>query len=427
MRSFFSHSFGCRVNWAEMEKINQELLKFGLKFDTNQPDICIVNTCSVTAKAQREARQLIYQLKRKYPQAKIVVTGCSATFWKKNKETGNLPIDLLIDNKDKKNLSSLLLSLPDLRGRGRPVPTIRGTTNFDKFINSGRQMIKIQDGCQRFCSYCIVPYLRGKPKSKKIRSLELEVKSLGKNIKEVILTAINTEAFGQDTGEKFIDLIKAVLEKTKVQRLSFGSINPWSITPDFLKYYKTIAASQRFVHFFHIPIQSGSNKMLELMKRGYTKEEIMQKLVEIKKLNPMAFLATDVIVGFLDETDIDFKETYEFLEKSPFDKFHVFRFSQRKGTAAYFMAKRLKEPQSSQKIKRSKALIELGKKKYQGFLEKHLGQTFPALFLEEKIEDYQKVLLNNQIPALIKTDKNLAGHIKEVKITELKNGVLCGR
>ena len=212
-----------------------------------------------------------------------------------------------------------------------------------KYLNSGRTLIKIQDGCQRFCSYCIVPYLRGTPRSETIENLKLKIKSLGKNIKEIIFTAINTEAFGFDTGEKLITLIDQTIEVTKIQRISFGSIHPWSIDNEFLDYYKKILPLKRLINFFHVPIQSGSNKILNLMKRSYTREEIMEKLQSIKRLNKFALIATDVIVGFLDETDKDFQDTYDFLEKSPISKFHIFRFSNRDNTAAHYMKKNLKK------------------------------------------------------------------------------------
>jgi threonylcarbamoyladenosine tRNA methylthiotransferase MtaB len=342
---------------AEKEKIDREMVESGFVFDEKNPDIYIVNTCGVTQKAEREARQLIYQLKKKQPKAKIVITGCGATYWKKNKVNigTDLPVDLLIDNKNKKKLVSLLF-----KNYGRAPNNVTRCLEYNdnKFSGSKRSLIKIQDGCNRFCSYCIVPYLRGLPQSKTISDIIKEIKLFKTDISEVILTAINTEAYGKDTGESLVDLITKVFHQTKIKRLSFGSIHPWSINEKFIKYYPEISESNRFVHFFHIPLQSGSNKILKLMKRDYTREEIKLKLKKIQKINPMALIATDIIVGFLDETDHDFQETYEFLEKSPIFKFHVFRFSKRAETAAYYMAKRLKEPTDIQKKQRAKALID---------------------------------------------------------------------
>jgi len=224
-------------------------------------------------------------------------------------------------------------------------------------------MIKIQDGCDRFCSYCIVPYLRGKPKSKLIENIIKEIKTHNKPPNEVILTAINTECFGKDTGETLIQLIDAVLKQTTVPEISFGSIHPWSITDKFLQYYQSIIPTNRCIPFFHIPIQSGSNKILKFMNRGYTKEELMEKLNKIKHINPQAFIGTDIIVGFPGETEVEFQETYEFLISAPIDKIHVFRFSPRPGTTAEKLEKIYKEITPEEKRLRSKLLLELSKKK----------------------------------------------------------------
>jgi len=430
---FCTYSFGCRVNQAENEAIIEKLLKAGLIYEENNPGVLVVNTCAVTIKAERETRQFIYQLKKRFPKAFIIITGCSATYWQNNDLYKNLPVDLIINNKNKKKLPKILIGRLseqanfNLRGRNWPNTISQKGGFFDKFLNSGRFILKIQDGCQRFCSYCIVPYLRGKPKSKTIRRVIREIRDLEKNISEVILTAINTEAYGFDTCESLVELIQAILAKTKIKRLSFGSINPWSIDSKFLAFYKTIKDSDRFVHFFHIPLQSGSDKVLKLMKRGYTTGEFLDKVTAIKKINPLALIATDVIVGFLGETDMEFQETYNFLKKAPIDKLHVFRFSQRKGTAAYFMAKKYNEPSEAEKKKRSKLLIELGKEKYQKFLKKHVGKEFRALFLKERIGEYQKCLLNNQVLALVKTKQILPGKIKFVRVNKLNKEQLVGK
>lgn len=443
MKRFYSHSFGCRVNQAEKEEIDRQLLHKGYIQDASKPDVFLINTCSVTHKAEREAKQLIYRVKRENPETKIVVTGCAATNWIKQgiqvKEA-----DLVIDNKNKEYVAEIIqkhfsvitsdsevISLSEKNKHNEIASPdsdrARNDIINDKYLNSGRIILKIQDGCHRFCSFCIVPYLRGLPKSMSIDQLISQINSVDPRIKEIILSAINTQAFGYDTKESFINLIERVLNETTRERISFGSIHPWSFTDEFFEFYKQYADSDRFVHFFHIPLQSGSNKMLALMKRGYTREEFMDKLQRISNLNPYAFIGTDVIVGYLEETDADFDDTYTFLEQTPISKFHVFRFSKRQHTAAYHMAKRLKEPTPQEKQKRAQALITLGKKKYQQFLQKHINQTFPALFLEEREGEYQQALLSNQLPILVSTDKDLRGTIHQVKVIESKNNSLIGK
>ncbi len=419
-RTFYSYNFGCRVNQAEKERFDEELLRLGYKYSDDHPNIYVINSCSVTHKAEREARQLIYQIKRKSPETKIIVTGCAATNW--IKQGIKVPdADYIIDNTNKEYVASLIEKniLQKEHEIKKDIPA--KPLAHDKFINSGRVFIKIQDGCQRFCTYCIVPYLRGLPKSKSIERITEEIKSYEKHVKEACLVAINTEAFGYDTKEKFVDLINNVLHNTNIARLSFGSVHPWSVNDEFFDFYKKNKDNDRLVKFLHIPLQSGSNKMLQLMKRGYSREEFVEKLHTIHTINPMSFIGTDVIVGYLDETDKDFEDTYSFLEQTPIRKFHVFRFSKRNHTAAFYMSKRLNEPSAETKLKRAKALAELGKKKYEAFLQTHVGKTFSALLLEKREGEWQHGLLSNQIPVMVKTEKNFAGEIKKVKITAKKD------
>lgn len=515
-KTFASYSFGCRVNQAEKEVLDRQLISIGFTHSQNNPDFFIINTCAVTAKAEREARQLIYQTKRKWPETKIIITGCAATKWI-NENTRIREVDWLIDNTNKeyiaqllnskvknqksntklktRNLNIVVLAAGDTKdikrsrmqfsqiAYGTLEPKLRtikrneiksitknnadlefrnlvskkitpASLNHNKFLQSGRLLLKIQDGCQRFCTFCIVPYVRGRPKSVPIAQIIKIINNAGtvdvkqkaiktllgwpsykdspgvegsKDIKEVILTAINTQAYGFDTGESFIDLVDQIIKETKIERVSFGSIHPWSINDDFLKFYKKVLPQKRLVNFFHIPLQSGSNKILQRMKRGYSREEFMEKLNTLQKINPSSFIATDIIVGFLEETDRDFEDTYNFLKDSPIYKFHVFRFSPREKTAAFYMRKRLKEPTSGEKTKRAKILIELSKIKYQQFLTKHIGKTFPALFLERRMNGHQEALLDNQIPVYINTSRILTGGIYQVKIDELVKNQLFGR
>ncbi len=425
MRTFNSFSFGCRLNQAEKEAIDAKLLGAGWHPTQNSPDVIIINTCAVTAKAEREARQLIYQVKRKFPQAFLVVTGCSATYWQKNNLYPNLPIDLIVSNKDKEKVASTIISTALTKDANRLKPKL--TVNCDKFLNSGRLLVKIQDGCHRFCSYCIVPYLRGLPQSYLINDIVLRISRSQPRVKEVILTAINTEAYGVDTKERLTDLLKKILKETSVPRISLGSIHPLSLDDDFLKFYQQSLPQRRMVNFFHVPIQSGSNKILALMRRGYQKEEIGERLNKLAKINPQILLATDIIVGFLGETDKDFSETYEFLEESPISKFHLFRFSMRNNTAAFHLVKKLPQPSPKTKLERSRALTRLGLKKYHHFLANQVNRVSTVLFLGIRESGYQVGLLDNQTPVLVKTEKNRLGTINKVRIIEFKNGRLFAK
>ena len=427
-KTFFSYVLGCRVNEAEKEMFDLRLIEAGFSQNEINPFFCIINSCAVTNKAERETRQLIYQLKRKFPQAKIVLTGCSATYWKKLDLGRDLPIDLLVDNLNKKYLVKFivrrLLHQPSFdRGGQKQLGQI--TYPISKFLKSGRAIIKIQDGCHRFCSYCIVPYLRGTQKSYLIKDIIDKINSLT-DIQEVILTAINTEAFGYDTDENLSQLIDLVINKASISRISFGSIHPLSIDQNFLNFYRKILNKHRLVNFFHIPLQSGCDKTLKLMKRGYTAKEFAWKIKEIKKINPYALVATDVIVGFLDESDKDFEDSCRFLKTNPIDKFHVFRFSNRDKTAAYHMRKRLSEASSEVKAKRAKALAALSQKKYQQFLQFLVDNKYrsKALFIDKFEDGHQQALLDNQVPVWVKTSKIQPGFIKRLSLTKFENNKL---
>jgi len=360
--SFMSFSFGCRVNEAEKQILDKQLMDAGFSWNEKHPTFYIINSCAVTGKAEREVRQHIYQIRKKYPKTKIVATGCSATLWMKN-NTLLKEVDYWIENKEKNTIVKLLKNYTGIPDRSSLVRDDNST--YDKFLKSGKMMVKIQDGCDRYCSYCIVPFTRGHATSQKIADIIKKIQDTTIPIKEVILTAINTEYFGKDTGETLTELVDSILTQTKVDRVSFGSIHPWSITPEFLSWYKTNKDNPRFVHFFHIPIQSGSDTILKLMNRHYTTKELSEELKKLHKINSHTLIATDIIVGFPGESEKEFRETYEFLNKSPISKFHIFRYSQRPGTAS---AKFINEPTPQMKQERAKKLAELGKKKYTSYL-----------------------------------------------------------
>lgn len=430
MGTFSSFSFGCRVNQAEIEAINQELLKRGYQSKDTHPDIYILNTCSVTHKAEREARSHIYQVKRSFPSTKIVVTGCAATNWSKT-NTKVEGVDYLVDNKGKEYIVDLIEQkyhfkhAKQVKTQKSIDTTMTGLAD-DTFMRSKRAIIKIQDGCHRFCSFCIVPYLRGLPSSTPIDRIVSQVKAL-QGFSEVVLTAINTEAYGRDTGESFSELVRSVLEKTTIPRLSFGSIHPWSFQDDFFSLYESYASSPRFVDFFHIPLQSGSNRMLSLMKRGYTREEFVEKLHRIARINPQAQISTDVIVGFLEETDQDFEDTYSFLAETPIARFHVFRYSPREHTASYYLGKRLSKPSPSVQKERSLRLRELSDIKFTVFQQGHVGKSFETLMLEKRKNGHELGLLSNQMQVWVKTEKDFTGEFVHVTITTAKSGMLFGK
>lgn len=425
-KTFASFAFGCRVNEAEKMVLDKKLIELGFVFTEENPDIYIINSCAVTGKAEHEVKQFINQIRKKFPQTKLIVTGCAATNWINHKTKVN-NVDVLICNNDKNNLIKVVEEMY-YTTENKKIKDPQNDNNFtmDKFLNSGRRMVKIQDGCERFCSYCIVPYLRGKPTSKTISEILEEIHEHKSNIQEVILTAINTQYFGLNNHESLPQLLDAILEHTDIPRISFGSIHPWSITLEFLDWYKKNATNPRFVHFFHIPIQSGSNTILRLMNRIYTHEEMFNRLQQLAKINPQALIGTDIIVGFPGETDTEFDQTYNFLQQSPINKFHVFRYSPRTGTHAIDLENKYPQISLEVKQKRSQKLINLGKSKYEHFLYSLINKSFSALTLQTYKDGYQEVLLKNQIPALIKTKLLKPGTFVNIKIIQIKNNLSYG-
>lgn len=422
MPSFDSFSFGCRVNQAELTYINKELIKQGFEKTNINPNLYIINSCAVTQKAEREVRQHIYSFHKKNPNTIIYITGCAGTLWKKYQLYDNLPIKI-INNSDKLEIPIILSN----KYKNRGATTKNFIISDDKYLDSGRLMIKIQDGCHRFCTYCIVPYLRGKPKSFTYKQILEEINNYQKEkIKEVILTAINTEAYGIDIDSSLVGLIENILEGTNINRLSFGSIHPWSINKDLISLYSKVEYRNRLVRFFHIPIQSGSETVLKLMRRDYQLKDINSLLNQLKKIDKLTFFATDIIVGFLGETEKEFKETYNFLEESPFIKFHVFPYSPRPHTASWFMSKNFFVPKDKIKRERAKILRDLSEKKYNSFCQKIINKNLEGLILKNKINGNKIAILNNNISVIINT-KESSNKIVPIHIYDYNNGKLYGK
>lgn len=426
--TFQSYSFGCRVNQAEKQYLDAALCALGLVQSKSDPDFYILNSCTVTKKAEREVRQHIYQTKKKYPHTTLIVTGCAATLWTQN-DSKKYGVDVLVNNQKKYEIPEMIRSLIETESLQKHIHTKEqpSDTYYDVFLHSGRKMVKLQDGCHRFCTYCIVPYTRGKPVSRTIEAITKEVQNAPKQIKEVILTAINTEYFGKGNNETLPKLLDELLNKTDISRISFGSIHPWSFTKDFFSWYKNNADNPRFVHYFHIPIQSASDTVLRIMNRQYLADEVGDMVLRMKSINPNAYIGTDIIVGCVGESEKEFAKTHEFLKKAPIDRYHVFRYSTRSGTSAEIIAKKHNEPTSQEKITRSKILRELSDEKNREFLQTQVGRTASALILERFAHGYQDALFDNQAPLKVKTNRSYRAKLKKVTIVEYKNGRLIGK
>ena len=380
------HTLGCKVNTYETDAMEQMLLSHGYEIVSfeNQADIYIINTCSVTNMADRKSRQMLHKAKKKNPNAVVVAAGCYVQAAPKE-VLADAGVDLVIGNNRKQDLVQILEDYFK-EHREEAVIDINKEQEYEEleldFVSDHtRAYIKVQDGCNQFCSYCIIPYTRGRVRSRAKQDVISEIKRIAKNgTKEVVLTGIHLSSYGKDLkdGTDLLDLIKAVQEVDGIQRIRLGSLEPRIITLEFAQELRKL---DKFCPHFHLSLQSGCEATLKRMNRHYTPEEYYEKCELLREVFDHPAITTDVIVGFPGETEEEFEETYKFLEKVNFYEMHVFKYSKRKGTRAAEMENQVPEPI---KTKRSNILLELTRecsKRYRSFW---IGREVNVL-LEEKI------------------------------------------
>lgn len=380
------HTLGCKVNTYETDAMEQMLLSHGYEIVSfeNQADIYIINTCSVTNMADRKSRQMLHKAKKKNPNAVVVAAGCYVQAAPKE-VLADAGVDLVIGNNRKQDLVQILEDYFK-EHREEAVIDINKEQEYEEleldFVSDHtRAYIKVQDGCNQFCSYCIIPYTRGRVRSRAKQDVISEIKRIAKNgTKEVVLTGIHLSSYGKDlkNGTDLLDLIKAVHEVDGIQRIRLGSLEPRIITLEFAQELRKL---DKFCPHFHLSLQSGCEATLKRMNRHYTPEEYYEKCELLREVFEHPAITTDVIVGFPGETEEEFEETYKFLEKVNFYEMHVFKYSKRKGTRAAEMENQVPEPI---KTKRSNILLELTRecsKRYRSFW---IGREVNVL-LEEKI------------------------------------------
>lgn len=380
------HTLGCKVNTYETDAMEQMLLSHGYEIVSfeNQADIYIINTCSVTNMADRKSRQMLHKAKKKNPNAVVVAAGCYVQAAPKE-VLADAGVDLVIGNNRKQDLVQILEDYFK-EHREEAVIDINKEQEYEEleldFVSDHtRAYIKVQDGCNQFCSYCIIPYTRGRVRSRAKQDVISEIKRIAKNgTKEVVLTGIHLSSYGKDLkdGTDLLDLIKSVQEVNGIQRIRLGSLEPRIITLEFAQELRKL---DKFCPHFHLSLQSGCKATLKRMNRHYTPEEYYEKCELLREVFEHPAITTDVIVGFPGETEEEFEETYKFLEKVNFYEMHVFKYSKRKGTRAAEMENQVPEPI---KTKRSNILLELTRecsKRYRSFW---IGREVNVL-LEEKI------------------------------------------
>lgn len=384
------HNLGCKVNAYEVEAMQQLLEKAGYEIVPFEEgaDIYLINTCTVTNIADRKSRQMLHKAKKMNPNAIVVATGCYVQTDTQKLEEDSA-VDLILGNNQKTQIVEALEEYEKEHAKQVQVIEINHTKEYEELSISStaehvRAYIKVQDGCNQFCTYCIIPFARGRVRSRKIEEVLSEVETLAaKGYKEVVLTGIHLSSYGVDfpkeERESLLSLIQAVSRVEGISRIRLGSLEPRIITEEFLE---GIVKTGKVCPHFHLSLQSGCNKTLKNMNRRYSAQEYAEKCELIRKFYPAPALTTDVIVGFPQETEEDFEESYEFVKKIHFYETHIFKYSRRHGTKAASMDGQLTEAAKAQRSDRMLELHEIRAREYE---EAMIGKKM-ELLLEEEIE-----------------------------------------
>lgn len=434
MKSVAFHNLGCKVNGYEMDFMQQKLQEKGyniVPFD-GKADIYIINTCTVTNIADRKSRQMLHRAKKMNPEAVVVAVGCYVQTGREE-ALKDLSIDLAVGNNRKKDLIPILeeyLANREMKGSQGPAAedkTLNGKTIIDiahtseyesmKLTHTAehtRAFIKVQDGCNQFCSYCIIPYARGRIRSRGMEEILEEVRGLAENgYREVVLTGIHLSSYGMTGGNDFSQsrlkmLIQAVQQVSGIERIRLGSLEPRIITEEFAK---GLAGCSKICPHFHLSLQSGCDTVLKRMNRKYSAEEYYEKVCILRKYFENPAITTDVIVGFPGETEAEFEETKRFLQKVGFYEMHIFKYSKRKGTPAAVMEGQVPE---TIKASRSNELLLLDGEMSGRYREGFLHKETEVLFEEEKVIGGRRCQIGHTkeyLRAAFETEENLSGQI----------------
>ena len=407
-RSVALHTLGCKLNYSETSAIERLLENDGFtkKDFSEEADVYVINTCSVTDNADKECRQLVRRIQRKAPKSTVVITGCYAQL--KPAEIAAIEgVDLVLGAAEKFNITSHLKQLvsgDSSKICSCDIEEVNGFHSSLSLNNRTRTFLKVQDGCDYNCSFCTIPMARGKSRSNRIENVLSDIKKIAENgVKEIVLTGINLGDFGKDangikTGSDFYDLLTAIENNDGVQRYRISSIEPNLLTNDIIE---LVARSKKIMPHFHIPLQSGSNKILALMRRRYKKELYGEKVALIKKMIPYCGIGVDVITGFPGETDEDFNETVSFLTELDISYLHVFTYSERDNTHALNIESVVPV---NVRHNRTKILRNLSYQKLQAFTSNNLGQTRKVLFEghEKNADGLKQILMEGYTDNYIK-------------------------
>ena len=409
------YTLGCKLNFSETSTIGKILKEAGVRTARKGEvaDICIVNTCSVTEVADKKCRQAIHRLAKENPGAFIVVTGCYAQL-KPGQVADIEGVDLVLGAEQK---GDLIKYLGDMQKREHGEAVTTASKDIRKFSPScergdrTRYFLKVQDGCDYFCSYCTIPFARGRSRNGSIADIVKQAEEVAaEGGKEIVITGVNTGDFGKSTGENFFDLVKALDEVEGIERYRISSIEPNLLTDEIIEF---VSKSKRFMPHFHIPLQSGCDEVLKLMRRRYDTALFAEKIQKIKSLMPDAFIGVDVIVGTRGETEEYFEKAYQFIKGLDVTQLHVFSYSERPGTQA-LKIDHVVSP--DEKHERSQRLLAISDEKTKAFYRKHIGREMKVLMEHSKEGVPMHGFTDNYIRVEIKRDNELDNRIITVRL-----------
>lgn len=409
------YTLGCKLNFAETSTIGRALKEAGVRTarEGEKADICVINTCSVTEMADKKCRQVIHRLAKENPGAFIVVTGCYAQL-KPGQVADIEGVDLVLGSEQKGDLLNYLGAM-EKHGHGEAIVTAsKDIRKFSPSCSRGdrtRYFLKVQDGCDYFCSYCTIPYARGRSRNGTIQELVDQARQVAaEGGKEIVLTGVNIGDFGKTTGETFYDLVKALDKVDGIERYRISSIEPNLLTDEIIEY---VSHSSRFMPHFHVPLQSGSDEVLKLMRRRYDSALFASKVAKIKSLMPDAFIGVDVIVGTRGEMPEYFEKAYKFIEELDVTQLHVFSYSERPGTQA-LKIDYIVSPED--KHARSQRLLALSDEKLKAFYSRHIGQEAVVLMEHSKPGVPMHGFTDNYIRVELNHDDDLDNQLVHVRL-----------
>ena len=423
MKKAALHNLGCKVNAYETEAMQEMLEQAGYEIVPFKEgaDVYVINTCTVTNIADRKSRQMLHRARKLNPEAVVVAAGCYVQT--QGEREIDPCIDIVIGNNHKKDLVRILREYEENREKDRAgeIGDINMTKEYEslQLTRTGehtRAYIKVQDGCNQFCTYCIIPYARGRVRSREMQDVEQEVRTLaGNGYQEVVLTGIHLSSYGIDFDGRrhLIELIRAVHEIEGIRRIRLGSLEPGIVTEEFAE---ALASMPKICPHFHLSLQSGCDAVLKRMNRKYTSGEYYEKCRILRKYFDAPALTTDVIVGFPGETEAEFQESYDFVDKVDFYETHIFKYSKREGTKAASMPDQVDEQIKAQ---RSARLIELGEKKRKAYEKKFIGRTVEVLVEEDAViggKNVQTGHTKEYIKIALDSEENLRNCIVNVQI-----------